>query len=335
MNALSDSKFADLIKTIEKENKISIRRGSDPELIVKKIPIGIPILDTLLGGGIPIGRFTLIAGNYSTCKTFLCQELIKVFQANDWEALYIDIEKTFDPVWFAKTGVDIDKLFVLQPDNGEQAFDVAVAAAEGGVQLIILDSLAAMVSVAEEDELMEKNTMGLQARLVSKGLKKLSAANKSNSTIILINQVRDAIGGYGNPEMLPSGRAQHFYSSVELRLRRGPKITDPEDKDKVIGCTIRCIQEKNKVGGLPLQSIELPFMYEGHIDSDAGLLEIAMDVGVVVQRGAMYTLFGERYRGKSNLLKILTENDDLMSRLRQAVEVGRESVSNQEPSEGF
>lgn len=321
----------ELIDAIEEATGIKLIKGNDPNLIIQRVPLDIPIFDNLIGGGFPKGRMILIAGEYSSCKTFLCQILIKKVLSDGGKVVYVDAEKTYDPEWFAKTGIDINQLYIASPDTGEETIDVVVKLLEEGVDLIVIDSLAAMIPSFEQEESAEKNTMALQARLINKAVRKFKTANKKNSILVMINQLRDSIGGYGMGEFIPGGRGQEFYSSIVLKLRRGSKIEDKDaGKSKIVGYMVRCMQQKNKVGGLPFQSVEIPFSFDGYIDTIAGLVTLAEEYKIIVRGGPYYSLFGEKYRGMNGLKLALQNNPVLMEKLKEMVSNGNFIESSSE-----
>ncbi len=300
-----------LQKEIEKKTGIKILPGSAPELVIQRVPIDIPLIDNLIGGGFPKGRITLLAGHYSTCKTFLCQKLIKSVQALGGKCVYIDAEKAFDPAWFQKTGVNIDELYVIQPDTGEQALDVAVFFLKQEFDLVILDSIATLLPNVEEEESVEKSTIGLLARLVNKGLRKMTGALSNKSILVLINQLRESIGGYGLNESLPGGKGQESHASIIVRFRKGAKL---EENGNIVGYNVHCVQHKNKVGGVPLQAIDLPFRFDGTLDLLTGMIEIAMDKGIILRKGGWFYLYDGKYHGSMGIKTALQDNPELMKR---------------------
>jgi recombination protein RecA len=319
---MEKDRFQELIKYIEKEVPGSkLLFGNDPFLQVKRLPFDIDVLDRILGGGLPFGRLSLITGDSAVGKTLLAQFAVRSAQKRDLASGFVDTERTFDPEWWQKTGVDLQKVLVCQPSSGEEALDVVISMVRQGIELVVLDSVAALIPTAEIEQSTQEFLIGAQARLFNKGLRKITQANKEGHSIfVAINQTRVGIGPVGVPleDALPAGRGQRFFATLEIKLSRGGYIKD-ENKRR-IGLTIRCRTVKNKVF-TPMLECDLPFRWdEGAIDTLAGLLEIALDLDIIRKTGAIYRFGEEQFRGKLHVIDALKENPSLFQRLKEAIE---------------
>src|SRR3972149_442348 len=257
-----------------------LMRGDDQRLIVQRIPIGIADLDEILNGGIPRHRITIITGPYSSGKSFVLQLLIKNAIEQGLQVAYIDTEQTYDPVWWGQVGLPLDKLLVSQPVIGEEAVDIAVALVKANVDVVAIDSLAALVPHEETEEEAEKKFIGLQARLIGKMLRLLLSA-KHNSAVVCTNQLRESIGGPIPTDVMPGGRAQGFFASLILRTQREGWI---ESNGKREGFDMKIICRKSKVGQ-PFKECVLPFLFRGKIDEISLNLDRAIENGLIKQRG--------------------------------------------------
>jgi len=304
----------------EKYGKELLTAGDDTRLLVDRISTTIPILDMAMGGGFPRGRITELIGAYSSGKSLLALFGIVACQKSKELACFIDVEKAFDPVWAGLLGVDLSQLVISRPNTGEEAFDLMekLVRPQAGVSLVVLDSIAHLIPTAEAEEEMGQQFMGLQARLVNKGLRKVVSSN-DNTAVILINQTRESIGkSFGNPETLPGGKGHAFASSIILRVLRGSWIMD---KEKRVGHLLKFRTEKNKVAP-PWQECEVPFYYEGFIDREDGLLSLGLELGLVKRSGAWYTYKDTRAQGRDKLLAELREQPKLLEGLRKEIEYG-------------
>ncbi len=302
------------LKQIEKQfGKGSVMKlGEQADRRVSTSSSGSLALDTALGvGGYPRGRVIEIYGPESSGKTTVALHAIAEVQANGGQAAFIDAEHALDPVYASKLGVNIDELLLSQPDTGEQALEIAEALVRSGaIDIIIIDSVAALVPKAEIEGEMGDSHMGLQARLMSQALRKLSGIiNKSNTIAIFINQVREKIGVmFGNPETTPGGRALKFYASVRLEVRRAETI---KQGNEMVGNRTKIKVVKNKVAP-PFRAAEVDIMYGEGISIEGEILDIASDLDIVQKSGAWYSYEGERLgQGRENAKLFLRENPEL------------------------
>ena len=301
-----------------------MKLGQAEHLNVEVVSTGSLGLDIALGvGGIPRGRVTEIFGPEASGKTTLCQHVIAEAQKMGGVAAFIDVEHALDPPYAARCGVDVDSLYISQPDTGEQALEIAEALIRSGaVDVIVIDSVAALVPQAEIEGDMGDATMGRQARLMSQALRKLSGAIKSSNTaMIFTNQLRMKIGVmFGNPETTTGGRALKFYSSVRLDLRR---IQSLKSKGEVIGSRVRARVKKNKVAP-PFKVAEFDIMYDRGISREGEVLDLGVDHDVITKRGSFYS-YGELRlgQGRESVKRFLRENAEIAleieNRTREAV----------------
>jgi len=325
------------ISQIEKSyGKGSIMRlGSKDVLVpVNVIPSGCLSIDAALGvGGFPRGRVIEIYGPESGGKTTLTLHVIAEAQKLGGQAAFIDAEHALDPVYARKLGVDVDNLLVSQPDHGEQALEIAeTLIRSGGVDIVVVDSVAALVPKAELEGEMGDPSMGLQARLMSQALRKLTAiVSKSKTCLIFINQIREKIGVmFGNPETTTGGRALKFYASMRVDIRRIQAI---KDGDRVVGSRTRAKIVKNKVAA-PFREAEFDILYGEGISSEGDLLDLGVDKGVVEKSGTWLSFGGERMgQGRENARLFLKENKDIREKLEHALRKKLEiPASNQSAS---
>ena len=301
-----------------------MKLGQAEHLKVGVIPTGSLALDIALGvGGIPRGRVTEVFGPEASGKTTLCQHIIAEAQKGGGVAAFIDVEHALDPPYAERCGVDLEELYISQPDTGEQALEITEALVRSGaVDVIVIDSVAALVPQAEIEGDMGDATMGRQARLMSQALRKLSGAIKaSNTAIIFTNQLRMKIGVmFGNPETTTGGMALKFYSSVRLDLRR---IQSLKSGGEVIGSRVRARVKKNKVAP-PFKVAEFDIMYDQGISREGEVLDLGEAYDVITKRGSFYS-YGELRlaQGRENAKQFLRENPQVASeienRIREAV----------------
>lgn len=311
------------LKAIEKQfgKGAIMRMGNQQWLgVINTFHSGSYVLDAILWGGYPEGRIVEIYGPESSGKTTIALHAIAEIQRK-WEtAAFIDAEHALDPDYGRRLGVDIDNLLLAQPDYGEQALQIAEELAKtGAVKLIVIDSVAAMVPRAEVEGDMGDSHMGLQARMMSQGLRKLTAIlSKTGTTCVFINQIRMKIGVmFGNPETTTGGNALKFYASQRLEIRRGDKIT----KDKVdIGYFAKIKVAKNKVAP-PFRTAQVPVMFGSGYDQDADIVEAALAFNLVTRSGAFYTYGDEKVQGKDNLVSYLQENPTVKDKLAHDVQM--------------
>ncbi|MEE8278964.1 MAG: recombinase RecA [Thermoanaerobaculia bacterium] len=301
-----------------------MRLGSQDKVDVPAIPTGSLSLDAALGvGGIPRGRVVEIFGPEASGKTTLALHVIASAQKRGGMAAFVDAEHALDAGYAKKLGVDIDNLLVSQPDSGEQALEITeVLIRSGAVDVLVIDSVAALVPRAELEGEMGDAQMGLQARLMSQALRKLTAiVSKSKTCLIFINQLREKIGVmFGNPETTTGGRALKFYASIRLDIRR---IAAIKDSDAVVGNRTRVKVVKNKVAP-PFREAEFDILYGIGISKEGDLLDLGVAQRIVEKSGAWYSFDGERMgQGRENARQFLTDNEDIRqeieTRLRQGL----------------
>jgi len=316
--AVLDKALGDIIKRYG-EGSI-MRLGEAHQLAVEVIPTGSLSLDIALGvGGIPRGRITEIYGPESSGKTTLCLHIAAEAQKLGGTVAFIDMEHALDPAYAAKLGVDVESLLVSQPDMGEQALEIAeTLVRSGAVDLVIIDSVAALVPRAEIEGDMGDASMGMQARLMSQALRKLSGAiNQTKTAVIFTNQLRQKIGVmFGNPETTPGGLALKFYASVRLDTRRIQSIKlGPE----IVGNRTRVRVVKNKVAP-PFRTAEFDIMYNEGISKAGDLLDLATNLDIVTKRGSFYSYGDIRLgQGRENSKDFLKQNSDLAEEIELAI----------------
>ncbi len=279
---------------------------------IQVIPTGCLVLDAALGvGGIPKGRIVEIFGPESSGKTTVALHVVAECQKRGGVAAFIDAEHALDPAYAKKLGVDIDELYVSQPDTGEQALEICEALVRSGaIELVVVDSVAALVPKAEIDGEMGDSFVGLQARLMSQALRKLTGVtNKTGATVIFINQLREKVGVmYGSPETTPGGRALKFYASVRIDVRRGEQI---KNGSEVLGNRTRAKVVKNKVAP-PFRSAEFDMLYGEGISKEGSLLDLALERDIIHKSGAWFSYKDQRIgQGRENTRKFLKENPDV------------------------
>lgn len=316
-----------VFNVIEKEyGKGSIMKLGDAQHVnVEAIPTGCMTLDMALGvGGVPRGRVIEIFGPESSGKTTVALHIVAEAQKAGGEAAFIDAEHALDPVYAQRLGVDIDNLIVAQPDTGEQALDIAEALVRSGaVDIIIIDSVAALVPKAEIDGEMGDAHIGLLARLMSQALRKLTGITaKSGTVVIFINQLREKVGVvYGNPETTPGGRALKFFSSVRIDVRRQEAI---KNGTELIGNRTRAKIVKNKVAP-PFKEAEFDIMYGEGISREGNLLDVAVELGIIKKSGAWFSYNGEKLgQGRDNVRKHMKENPEFRDTIEKLI---REKIS--------
>ncbi len=297
-----------------------MKLGEFKAMEVEAIPTGALSLDIALGiGGVPRGRIIEVFGPESSGKTTLALHVIAEAQKTGGEAAFIDAEHALDPVYAKKLGVDIDNLIVSQPDTGEQALEITEALVRSGaLDVIVVDSVAALVPKAEIDGDMGDSHMGLQARLMSQALRKLAGAiNKSKTVLIFINQLREKIGVmFGNPETTTGGRALKFYASVRMDIR---KIENIKQDGEVIGNRVRVKVIKNKVAP-PFREAEFDILYGKGISKEGNILDMAVNLDIIEKSGSWFSYNGERIgQGRENAKRFLIEHPDKLQDVEKKV----------------
>ena len=316
--AVLDKAVGDILKRYG-EGSI-MRLGEAHGMVTEAFPTGSLSLDIALGiGGIPRARITEIYGPESSGKTTICQHIVAEAQKMGGVAAFIDMEHALDPVYAARVGVDIDNLLVSQPDTGEQALEIVeTLVRSGGVDVVVVDSVAALVPRSEIEGDMGDATMGVQARLMSQALRKLSGAiNQTKTAVIFTNQLRQKIGVmFGNPETTTGGNALKFYASVRLDVRRIQAI---KMGDEVIGNRTRVKVVKNKVAP-PFRTAEFDIMFNEGISKAGDILDLATKFEVVTKRGAFFSYGDVRLgQGRENAKDFLRQNGDLMNELETVI----------------
>lgn len=340
-----DTAMEQIIKNYGQGAVMFLGGEGNKKLDVESVPTGSIGLDYALGiGGLPKGRIIEIYGPESGGKTTVTLHAIAETQKLSGMAAFIDVEHALDPVYAKSLGVDIDHLIVSQPDTGEQALEIMeTLARSGAIDIVVLDSVAAMVTKAEIDGEIGDSFVGVQARLMSAAMRKLtSVISKSNTVAIFINQVREKIGVmYGNPETTPGGRALKFYASVRIEVRKGEKIVDGGE---IIGYTTKCKVVKNKVAP-PFKETQFDMIFGEGISRLGEIITMGEELGFIKKSGAWYSYNGERLgQGKEKTKKFLKENDDLrleiegkikenMSKLDMSASEDGEGTDNDDTSE--
>ena len=310
--------LADIKKQFGEES--IMRLGSEEHMEIDTTPSGSLTLDIALGvGGYPKGRIIEIFGPESSGKTTIALHAIASVQKNGGRAALIDAEHALDPVYARNLGVDINELLLSQPDTGEQALEICDALVKSeALDLIVIDSVAALVPQAEIDGEMGDSHVGLQARLMSQALRKLSGSmNKTKTTAIFINQLREKVGiMFGNPETTPGGRALKFYSSIRLDVRKGEQI---KVADQISGNKTNIKVVKNKVAP-PFKTATVDILYGEGISREGEIVDLAADIDILEKSGAWYSYNGEKIgQGKENVRLLLKQNPDLADELENKI----------------
>lgn len=297
-----------------------MRMGEKGSLAIDTVPTGALALDVALGvGGLPRGRVVEIFGPESSGKSTLAMHVVAEAQRNGGICAYVDAEHAMDPIYARAIGVDIDQLLISQPDTGEQALEIAdMLVRSGAIDVVVIDSVAALTPRAEIEGEMGDTHVGLQARLMSQALRKLTAnLNRTNTVAIFINQLREKIGVmFGSPETTPGGRALKFYSSVRLDIRR---IESIKDGAEVVGSRTRVKVVKNKVAP-PFRQAEFDIMYGKGISREGSLLDLAVEMNIAKKSGAWFTYEGEQLgQGRENAKNFLSQNPEIMMEMSEKV----------------
>ena len=308
-----------------------MRLGENAAMNVSAVSTGSMTLDLALGiGGVPRGRVIEIYGPESSGKTTVALHVIAEVQKEGGEAAFIDAEHALDPVYAKKLGVDINNLLVSQPDCGEQALEIAEALVlSGAIDVIVVDSVAALVPRQEIDGDMGDSHVGLQARLMSQAMRKLSGAiSKSNCVVIFINQLREKVGVmYGNPEVTPGGRALKFYSSVRIEIRKTESL---KNGSEVFGNRVRCKVVKNKVAP-PFKVAEFDILYGKGISRSGEIIDYAISLDIIKKSGSWFSYNGERIgQGKDNVRKMIEGNPELLAELDQKIRSLKDQIADNE-----
>lgn len=334
MTKSNDDNLNQVLKDIEKQfGKGSVMKlGDNAHTEIDVIPSGSLMLDIALGiGGYPKGRIIEIYGPESSGKTTFALHAIAEAQKKGGKVAFIDAENSLDPQYAARLGVDINELLLSQPDNGEQALEIAEALVRSGaISVIVIDSVAALVPQAEIEGEMGDSHVGLQARLMSQALRKLAGIiNKTGTVAIFINQLREKVGVmFGNPEVTPGGRALKFYSSIRLEIRRSEQIKMGTD---IIGNKTNIKVVKNKMAP-PFKTCQVDIMYGTGVSSEGELIDLASDANIVEKSGAWYSYGGEKIgQGKENVKEYLKNNvkvkDEITKKVKEFYNIGSKKES--------
>lgn len=297
-----------------------MRMGDGKIENVTSIPTGSLALDIALGvGGVPRGRVTEIYGNEGSGKTTIALSIVAQAQKAGGIAAFVDTEHALDPSWAAKIGVDIENLYISQPDTGEQALEIVdLLVRSGAVDVIVVDSVAALAPRAELEGDMGDSHMGLQARLMSQAMRKLRGViNKTNTCLIFTNQIREKIGiVFGNPETTPGGRALKFYSSVRIEMRHGTSIKDGQE---IVGNQMRASIRKNKVAP-PFRRAEFDIMFDSGISQEGNLIDVGVEQEIIQKSGSWLSYGSERLgQGRENAKKYLKEHPEIFQQIETEI----------------
>ena len=312
-----------------------IKMGDNPRMAVSAVPTGSLNLDLALGvGGLPRGRIIEIYGPESSGKTTLALHAIAEVQKAGGEAAFIDAEHALDPVYAKALGVNIDSMLVSQPDSGEQGLEICEALVRSGaIDIVVIDSVAALVPQQEIEGDMGAAHVGLQARLMSQALRKLSGTvSKTKCIVIFLNQMREKVGVmYGNPETTPGGKALKFYASVRLDIRKVENLKNGTD---VYGSHVRCNVVKNKVAP-PFKVAEFDILYGQGISKASEILDMAVNFEIIEKSGAWFSYAGQRIgQGKDNARKFLDDNPEMSAEVERLVREKAASLRNSDFEEG-
>ena len=321
----TEQKLDETLKQIQKMfgKGAVMKLGERQAVDVDVIPSGSLLLDDALGvGGYPKGRIIEIYGPESSGKTTLALHAIAECQKQGGRAAFVDAEHAIDPVYAKNLGVDVDELLLSQPDNGEQALEIVeMLASSGAISLIIVDSVAALVPQAELDGEMGDSSVGLQARLMSKAMRKLAGVlNKQNCAVIFINQLREKVGVmYGNPETTSGGRALKFYASIRIDIRRTEALKTGAD---IVGNTVKVKIVKNKVSP-PFKSCELDIIYGQGISKESEILDKAVELGIIKKSGSWFEYKGNKIaQGREAAKDYIKVNEDVSKELIEQIKSG-------------
>ena len=298
-----------------------LRLGNDPKFVPKFLSLGVPNLDLILGGGLTRGQYTLVKGNTKVGKTYLLIQAFKAAIAEGQDVYLIDLEKSFNPDWYEKQGVDTSKIVVGRPPNGERAADLVEALIRRNVGMVCVDSLAAVVPGAELEKSHAENTVGLAAKLINRLTREL-VNEIQDTTDIMVNQYRMGIGvSYGDPRTLPGGMGQEYFAWTTIEVKRSGWITKGDER---VGFNMEFYTAANR-SAAPFQSAKVPFRFEGGLQITDALVEVALDFGVIEARpGGNYYMDGERIavRGREALVAKLDDEPEFKQEVESRVRRG-------------
>lgn len=319
---VKDSKLdvAGLLELANKSFSCFTGLGNNPNAKLERIPSGIESFDKIVGGGLVRGRMHLFTGGFASGKTYISQKIMENAQKYDGICVYLDAEKRYDPEWFKLTGIDIDRLIISRPTYGEQALDLVIFYLKQSVDVLVVDSLAALVPMQEDADSMEQQSIGLQSRMLNKAFRKIIPSN-NKTVLIAINQQRQEIGNVyhrGIQKRMPGGEGQYYYASSIIDIRRGEWIK--QDKLKV-GHEINCVVSKCNFHP-PFGQCAIPLRYDtGQIDDVTMIINLAFDYSIIEKKGAWYYLEGEEKpkQGLEEVAQYYRDNPDKFKTLRDLV----------------
>ena len=330
---MSKEEIEKLIQIAKKSIKCYIGTGDNAETELKNLPTEIPVLDRIIGGGLKRGRIHLFTGEFATGKTFLAQRAIVSAQKNGGKCVLIDAERRYDPKWFELTGIDIKNLIVVRPNFGEQAIDAVIDFIKQKVDVIVIDSFAALLPLEESEEGMEQKFIGLQARMLNKAFRKIVPLN-DNTVIIATNQQRQEIGSRFHPgvqQRMAGGVGQYYYASLILQVRRrgwltekGGKVEEPDEeakdiKRKRIGFVMECFVQKCNYAP-PFERCQIPFnFYTGQLDNLASLVDLAVDMGIIRQAGPWFNYEEQKVMGKQAICDWFNQDLSRLEKLKEEI----------------
>lgn len=332
-------KNKDLIDIINKEvgDPDALRYGNSPQFEPQYLSTGLRNLDAALGGGLRKSSFILVTGPFSSGKTLLAQYFMAEAQADGMEVAYLDAERAFHRTWAQQSGVDIEKLMVSQTVRGEKAFNIVHALIRNNVGLVVIDSLASLISTAQAESEMEQQFVGSQAQMLNKGITKMLDAmeeSKADTIVVAINQLRATIGGGpGSPaDTVPGGRGQTFYNHLWLKVRRAGWTTVKSKRkgDKYpqkTGFTMAVEVHKSKQS-VPFHAVRVPFDFRTQLDEVGAIVLEAMDYGLIESHGSYYDLDGQRFQGKAALLDYARDKPETVDRLAKALAENEEDIDD-------
>jgi len=322
--------ISSIISKVSSKTGLTAYQGNDERLEVNLIPFGIPQLDLSIGGGLPRGRVIILEGDSQSGKTFLSQLAIKGAQRKGLSCVYCNAEQKFDPSWFARSGVDIDELVVVQGNIMEGIYDAVIALIENDIGMIVIDSLAALVPASESEESMMQQSMGLQARVNSRAFRNVATAlSNSQTTLVCTNQKRSGIGTFAK-DFNPGGNSPIFYASMILNVRRRDWIEN--GKDNRVGFRMAIRVTKNNVY-IPWQECEMPFYFtRAEIDLVESVCELAVEKGIIEKGGSWFTYGDEKIQGLANLVDHFKDNDEAFEELSKEL-LTPESMEEEEEIE--
>jgi len=307
-----------IIESFLKDKKLNFFRGDDEQFDYMKIPFNIPVLDKLTGGGIPKKRFTIIYGATNVGKSYLASQICANVLKAGGTAAWVDTELSWDANWMERCGVDISKILVSQPPNGEEAFDSVRTLLDAAFDVVVLDSIAGLVPHKNLDEDFSYNPIAWQARFVTQSLPKIMPSLSNGGALVAINQVRNSMGPVALDPM-PGGLAQTFFAHALLQVRREGWIEEPKGSKNRVGFEMQVRLRKSKVGGENWDSVTIPFRVDGGIDILESYIREAIQKKIIIQAGPWYTYKEQKYMGLNSLKQLFLEDEALAEELKENV----------------